>query len=81
MEINFKGLTLQIGKTNHTPERPAPMAQTPDCPGYSDPGDDEEIEFTVTGAEADCLGTLLEALGLESDEDLGALVIAAMSNE
>lgn len=81
MEIQFKGLTLQIGKTNHTPERPAPIAQTPDCPGYADPGDDEEIEFVVTGAEVDCLKTLIEALGLESDEELGGLVIAAMSDE
>lgn len=78
MEINFKGLTLQIDKIKHTRARPAPMAQTPDCPGYSDPGDDEEIEFDIIGVEIDCPETLIEALYASFEEDIGTLVIEEM---
>jgi len=79
MEINFKGLTLQIEVTSYTSARPAPIAQTPDCPGYADPGDDEEVEFQITGVEIDCQETFIGALeGLECDAELATLVIEEM---
>lgn len=74
--IPYKGLTITTKVNSYTPARPAPIAQTPDSPGYDDPGDDCEVEYEVTGAEVDCYRTLADALDLESDEDLGALVIA-----
>lgn len=62
MEIQFNGLTLDIEILSYTPERPAPIASTPDCPGFSDPGDDEECDYQILSAEIDCPGTHLEFL-------------------
>jgi len=75
MEIDFKGLTLQIDVNNFYAGREAFTTGLPeDC----HEGDPAEIDFTVAGVEIDCQDTLIEALELESDEDLADLVIEEM---
>jgi len=62
-EIEFNGLSLQVEILSYTPPgRPAPIASTPDCPGYCDPGGDEECDYNILSAEIDCPGTHLEFL-------------------
>lgn len=76
--IPYKGLIVQAKVNNFYAGREAFTSGLPeDC----HEGDPAEVDYTVTGAEVDCLGTLVEALGLESDEDLGDLVIADMRDE
>lgn len=41
-ELDFK-----IRIDTYSPERPAPACSNHDSPAYSDPGDDEYLEFTV----------------------------------
>ncbi len=78
MEINFKGLTLQIDVSNFYAGREALTTGLPeDC----HEGDPATVDYTVAGIEIDCQDTLIDALELESDESLADLVIAAMSNE
>lgn len=62
MEIQFNGLTLDIQILSYTRERPAPIASTPDCPGYDDEGDAEECDYEILSAEIDCHGTHLSFL-------------------
>lgn len=62
MELQFNGLTLDIEIESYTPERPAPFAQTPDCPGYDDEGDAEECEYKILSVKIDCHETYLEFL-------------------
>lgn len=81
MEILFKGLTLQIEVQSYTPYRPAPSAQTPDSPGYSDPGDQEELEFVITGVEIDCKETLIDALRNDDDEGIGDLIVQEINSD
>lgn len=40
-------LTLEARIINYSPERPAPHAQCHDSTAFSDPGDPEEIEFSL----------------------------------
>jgi hypothetical protein len=80
IEIAHNGLVLQVNVTSFYPERPAPHASTPDCPGYDDPGDHGEVEFEITGVSIDCEQTFIESFALDSeDEDLTNLVLQGMS--
>ena len=56
----FNGLILDIDVHSYTPERPAPHASTPDCPGYDDEGDAEGCEWDVVKQQIDCEETALE---------------------
>lgn len=60
IEILFNGLILQVDVTSYTPGRPAPIAATPDGPGYDDDGEAEECEWQVVKKETDCEGSALD---------------------
>jgi hypothetical protein len=53
MIIIKDGWLYEIEVTLYHPARPAPSAQTPDSPGYDDPGDDGEIEYNVLSIQPD----------------------------
>ena len=42
--VDYIGHEWEVVGT-YTPERPPPMVQNHDSPGFSDPGDGEELEF------------------------------------
>lgn len=44
---SFHNISFKIEVTDYIPRRQAPFTSNPDDPGYSDPGDDEEIDFGV----------------------------------
>lgn len=74
MLIIKEGWNYEIVVDTFTPARPAPMAQTPDSPGYSDPGDDEELEFYVLSAVSeDPQKTDIDNI-LSEDEDRKSVV-------
>ena len=78
--INHNGLNIDVDVTYFVPSRPAPMAQTPDCPGYDDEGAPGEVEFDITGVEVDCPGSFIESGGIifDCDEELSDKVFKEM---
>lgn len=46
-EIEFYGQSLVIEVSKYKAGRPAPIASTPDSPGYDDEGEAEEIDYHV----------------------------------
>lgn len=78
MDILFKGMILQIDVSNFYAGR---QAFTSGLPEDCHEGDPAEVDYVVTGVEIDCQDTLIEALELESDEDLGDLVIADIEGQ
>jgi hypothetical protein len=77
--VPHNGLILDVAVTSYEQQRPMPFAQTPDCPGYDDPGDPGEIEFYYTAVAIDCEKTFIEA-GFCIDEDaIRELVFGKMS--
>lgn len=40
-------VSLIVRVDHYIPARPAPVCFNPSSPAYSDPGDDEEIDFTL----------------------------------
>ena len=47
LETGIEGVVILIDVTHYSPERPAPPCSNPSSPAYSDPGDDEEIEYEL----------------------------------
>lgn len=77
--IEFNGLLVSTRVHSFTPARPAPFAQTPDSPGYSDEGDTEEIEYeATTEVTIDCAETFLDWLNLEENEEFRAKLLEEM---
>jgi hypothetical protein len=79
--IAFHGLTLVVDVASYTPARPAPPAQTPDCPGYDDEGDAEEIEYEAKYPIIECAETFMESLNLEENDEFRAMIIEKMRNQ
>lgn len=76
--IPYKGLIIQTEVSNFYAGREAFTSGLPeDC----HEGDPAEVDYVVTGLEIDCEKTLIKALELESDEDLGDLVIADIEGQ
>jgi hypothetical protein len=69
LSINHNGIELQINVSHFEPARAMPMASTPDCHGYDDEGDPGEVEFQINGAVIDCEQTLIEAGGIDLEDD------------
>jgi hypothetical protein len=60
MMIEVESTVKLVVRVDHySPARPAPACDNPSDPAYSDPGDSEEIEFTMFLKSTD--GTLTEA--------------------
>jgi hypothetical protein len=81
IKVLWKGFQVEVDVTDYVPSRPAPMAQTPDCPGYDDEGDAGEIEFEVVDLTVDCPETIADAFDMNASESLADLVFAAMESE
>ena len=79
--VLWKGFEVEVDVTDYVPSRPAPIASTPDCPGYDDEGDAGEVEFEVRGVSVDCIETVTDSFDMNSSESLADLVFAAMEDE
>lgn len=79
--IAFHGLTFCVDVTSYTPARPAPFARVPDVPGYDDEGDAEEIEYEAKYPIIECLGTFMDWLNLEENDEFRTIIIEKMRNQ
>lgn len=77
--IEFHGLLISTQVNDYTAARPAPLAQTPDSPGFDDEGDAEEIDYCATTDIAiDCADSFIDWLNLEENEEFREKVLEEM---
>lgn len=45
--IDLSDVRIQVRVSDYHPRRPPPACSNPDSPAFSDPGDDEEMEYEI----------------------------------
>ena len=79
--VEFHGLLVSTQVNDYSPGYPMPFAQTPDSPGYDDPGEDEYIDYCpTTDIAIDCAATFIDWLNLEENEEFRSKLLEEMNN-
>ncbi len=66
---------------SYTHKRPAPFAQTPDCDGFDDQGDDEEVCYEVKYSAPTLPDEFMEYLALEENDEFRQVVLEECRND
>ena len=79
--VLFHEVELYAYINSYTPATDPPFAQTPDSPGYDDPGSTEDVCYEVKYSVPTLPDEFMEYLALDESDEVRQLVLEACRDE